>query len=552
MKLKEFLHLMRRNAVLLILATVFGGIGGLSVSALMPTTYSSRTEMFVSVSTSGEPYELQMASSFIQERIQTYVDMSGSRPVLEPVVDRLDLDVTPEELASQVSAYSDPRTVLITVEARADSARSAAEISGAVADSLVTVIGDVESPSAESTGQIQLKVSNPAVPPTEPNGLAMWMCIGLGLPVGLAVGLGIALLRANLDSRLRSKEDAEAITSASLLASIPDDPRIAEQPLITEMGLDNLRGEAFRRLRTNLGFAQIDDTNSAILITSAQAQEGKSSTSINLAIALAQAGSRVALVDVDLRQPTVAQKLGLENSAGLTTALLGSVDVSDVLQPWGQDELYVLTAGMMPPNPAELLDSRAMGTLITRLTGEFDIVVLDGPPLLPVADSLILSKHVGRVLLVASVGQVRIGDLQEALRSLELLEAPVNLVLNRVPRSSSEMNGYYQSYSSRSQELRSRTGRMAGADGSGTSVPDAAADEGSSADSRWHGEELSHGEASNGTDEDSPDGAGAGEEFVYSRWAPNDLLDAHVWPGRFGRSAGMTRRESLSQGRRRP
>ncbi|RAG73988.1 chromosome partitioning protein, partial [Burkholderia multivorans] len=137
-------------------------------------------------------------------------------------------------------------------------------------------------------------------------------------------------------------------------------------------------------------------------------------------------------------------------------ALLGSADVSELLQPWGQDELYVLTAGMMPPNPAELLDSRAMGTLITRLSGEFDFVILDGPPLLPVADSLTLSKYVGRVLLVASVGEVRISELQEALRSLEVLDVPVNLVLNRVPTSSAETSGYYQAYSSRSQDVPPR------------------------------------------------------------------------------------------------
>ncbi|MBR7503349.1 chromosome partitioning protein, partial [Mycobacterium tuberculosis] len=87
------------------------------------------------------------------------------------------------------------------------------------------------------------------------------MCVGLGLPVGLAVGLGIALLRTNLDGRLRAKEDLEPITSAPVLAAIPADARIAEEPLISDMGLDNARGEAFRRLRTNLGFAQVDDTN---------------------------------------------------------------------------------------------------------------------------------------------------------------------------------------------------------------------------------------------------------------------------------------------------
>lgn len=490
MKLKEYLRLIRRNVALLVIATVLGGAAGFGIWALLPTTYSSRTELFASVSTSGDPYQLQMASSFMQERIQTYVDMASSRPVLEPVIDRLNLDETPEELAGQVNSYSDPRTVLITVEAAA---------------------------------------ATPAVPATVPDGLPLWMCIGLGLPVGLAIGLGIALLRSNLDSRLRTKEDVEAITSATVLASIPTDPKITDQPLLTQMGLDNVRGEAYRRLRTNLGFAQVDDTNSAILITSAGAQEGKSTTSINLAIALAQAGSRVALVDVDLRQPTVAEKLGLENSVGLTTALVGSADLSELMQPWGQDELYVLTAGMMPPNPTELLDSRAMGTLIKRLTGEFDIVILDGPPLLPVADSLVLSKQVGRVLLVASVGQVRTNDLQEAVRSLDVLDVPVDVVLNRVPRTSAETNGYYQCYSSRAQKQTAGPGPEIPSDVPPSDVP-----------RTWPG-----------STEDAWSGRGSEQtaEAASPTWTTSDDATAgrHLRPRRLARTGAQTRRESMGR-----
>ncbi|MFC9442046.1 MULTISPECIES: polysaccharide biosynthesis tyrosine autokinase [Brevibacterium] len=529
MKLKEYLRLIRRNVALLVIATVLGGAAGFGIWALLPTTYSSRTELFASVSTSGDPYQLQMASSFMQERIQTYVDMASSRPVLEPVIDRLNLDETPEELAGQVNSYSDPRTVLITVEAAAATPDEAAQLSDAIAGSLVTVIGEMENSGSADTGQIELKVANPAVPATVPDGLPLWMCIGLGLPVGLAIGLGIALLRSNLDSRLRTKEDVEAITSATVLASIPTDPKITDQPLLTQMGLDNVRGEAYRRLRTNLGFAQVDDTNSAILITSAGAQEGKSTTSINLAIALAQAGSRVALVDVDLRQPTVAEKLGLENSVGLTTALVGSADLSELMQPWGQDELYVLTAGMMPPNPTELLDSRAMGTLIKRLTGEFDIVILDGPPLLPVADSLVLSKQVGRVLLVASVGQVRTNDLQEAVRSLDVLDVPVDVVLNRVPRTSAETNGYYQCYSSRAQKQTAGPGPEIPSDVPPSDVP-----------RTWPG-----------STEDAWSGRGSEQtaEAASPTWTTSDDATAgrHLRPRRLARTGAQTRRESMGR-----
>ncbi len=449
MKLKDYLSLLRRSIGLLIVATLIGGLCGAATALTLPTSYSARTELFVSVNTSGDPYEMQMGSSFIQERIQTYMDMADSRSVLEPVIDDLGLDTTPEALASSVTAYSDPRTVLITVEASQSSPDAAQELSGAVAESLVTVIGDMEDPGDGDASQIRVTVSNPPVAPVEPDGLPWWVYAAGGLPIGFAVGLALALARAALDNKLRSREDLQSISSAPVLGSVPAGSGPRDAMLISHLGLDDARAEAFRRLRTNLRFAQVDKENSAVLVTSAQAQEGKSSTSINLAIAAAQAGSRVALVDADLRQPTIADKMGLENSAGLTTVLVGAADVSDLLQPWGADELYVLTAGEMPPNPVELLDSRAMGTLVARLATEFDLVIVDGPPLLPVADALVLAKHVGQVLLVAAVGEVRLNHLQDAMTSLKVVEVPIGTVLNKVPRSADEKRGYSARYPSR-------------------------------------------------------------------------------------------------------
>lgn len=449
MKLKEYLALLRRHCVLIVVATILGAVAGAGAWWVTPTTYSARTDLFVSVDTSGDAYEMHIGSSFIRERIQTYMGMTDSAPVLQPVIDELDLQTTPEALAPSVGAYTDPRTVLITVEATGSSPRAAQQLSGAVADSLVSVIGDMENPENGSSNPIRLIVSNPAIAPQDADGAAAWLYVAGGLPVGFAFGLGMALLRSALDNKLRTREDLERLNAGPILGSIPHDSHAQSSALVSQLSLDDSRGEAFRRLRTNLRFTQVDDPNPAVLVTSAQAKEGKSSTSINLAIAAAQAGSRVALIDVDLRQPTVATKMGLENSAGLTTVLLGAADVSELLQPWGTGELYVLTAGEMPPNPVELLDSRAMSTLMTRLSEEFDLVILDGPPLLPVADSLVLAKYVGQVLLVAGVGEVRLNHLKEALSSLSTFQVPTGIVLNKVPRSTSESYGYSSRYPSR-------------------------------------------------------------------------------------------------------
>ena len=240
-------------------------------------------------------------------------------------------------------------------------------------------------------------------------------------------------MRAALDNKLRRRDDLVRLNTGTLLGSIPKEPQGQSCSLVSEVRLNHPRADAFRQLWTDLRFAQIDDPNQVVLVTPAQSKEGKTSTSINLAITAARTGSRVALIDVDLREPTVASKLGLENAAGLTTVLLGGADVSELFQPWGTDELSVLTAGETPSNPLELLNSRAMRTLMARLTEEFDLVILDGTPVLSAADSLVVAQHVGQILLVAAVGEVQLNHVEEALMILRTVEVPTGIVLTKVP-----------------------------------------------------------------------------------------------------------------------
>ncbi len=185
-------------------------------------------------------------------------------------------------------------------------------------------------------------------------------------------------------------------------------------------------------------------------MTSSLPGEGKSTTATNLAIAIAQGGQSVVLVDADLRRPRVDEYLGLERNAGLTTALIGRADIEDLLQPWGADELYILTAGQIPPNPSELLGSDAMKQLITRLEQKFDAVIIDAPPLLPVTDASVLAQQVGGVVVVVGSSKVRLPDLQKALGNLELVDADLlGIVINLLPSKGPDAYAYsYYSYDS--------------------------------------------------------------------------------------------------------
>jgi capsular exopolysaccharide synthesis family protein len=260
------------------------------------------------------------------------------------------------------------------------------------------------------------------------------MNLAVGLALGLAVGVAIALLRNTFDNRIRGEADLRTVTDAPLLGGIAFDQDASRKPLLTQTAHQSPRAESFRQLRTNLQFANVSGHAKTVLVTSSLPGEGKSTTATNLAIAIAQAGQTVCLIDADLRRPMVGTYLGLDGTAGLTTCLVGVADVNDLLQQWGADELYVLTSGQIPPNPSELLGSDEMKRLLTRLEQAFDTVIIDAPPLLPVTDAAVLSQYVGGVVMVAGVQKIRQHDIEKSLAALRMVGSNVlGVVLNQLP-----------------------------------------------------------------------------------------------------------------------
>jgi capsular exopolysaccharide synthesis family protein len=275
-----------------------------------------------------------------------------------------------------------------------------------------------------------------AVSPNIPLNLA------LGALVGLALGLGVAVLREVLDTRIRNQRDVELISDVPILGGIAFDIKAAERPLIVQVDPRSPRAESFRTLRTNLQFVEIEGARSFV-VTSSVEREGKSTTAVNLAIAMADAGMRVLLVDADLRRPKAAQYLDLEGAVGLTDVLIGRATLADTVQRWGRNGLHVLPAGMVPPNPSELLGSQAMKRLIAAVEGEFDTVIFDSPPLLPVTDAAILSKRVGATIMVVAAGYTRKNQLAGAITALQNVDVQVSgLVLTMLPVKGPDAYGY--------------------------------------------------------------------------------------------------------------
>lgn len=412
-------------------------------SLLARPVYTAQTQLFVAIQSSGTVAELQQGNTFTQARVQSYVQTAKTPAVLQPVIDDLGLQVTPAELATSVDASADLKTVLITISALDASPVQAAAIAQAVADSLIDAVGDLESPNSGGLSPIKLSVVTPAVAPASPSSPDNQRNIVIGGLAGLALGTILAILRQTLDTKIRGEADVIRVTGGALLGGISYDSDAAKKPLLTQTATQSPRAESFRKIRTNLQFANINNRTRTVLVTSSLPGEGKSTTATNLAIALSQAGQRVALIDADLRRPMVASYLGLEGSVGLTTALIGSADVEDLLQPWGDGGLYVLTSGQIPPNPSELLGSEAMNELIHRLGTAFDSVIIDAPPLIPVTDATVLAQHVGGVVLVVGAMKIKTADLERSLSSLKLVSANLlGVVTNLLPSKGPDAYAY--------------------------------------------------------------------------------------------------------------
>ncbi|MCR2824247.1 polysaccharide biosynthesis tyrosine autokinase [Microbacterium sp. zg.Y909] len=444
MELSDYIRILRKNWVIILVATLLGLSAAAAYSLTRTPVYESSSTVFVSTQTSGSVAELQQGSNFTQARINTYVGLVKTPVVMNPVIAELELGTTAEALAGSVSASAALNSTLITVTVENTDPVLAAEIANALAASLSSAVPALE-PSGESgVSAVQLsrvRDAQPALSPSSPN---VPLNLALGTLVGLALGLGLAVLRTVLDTRVRNTRDVEQVTKAPMLGAIAFDPKAKERPLIVHADPLSPRAESFRALRTNLQFLDMGG-RASFVITSSVPSEGKSTTTINLAIALADAGKRVALIDADLRKPKVAEYLGIEGGAGLTDVLIGRARVGDVMLPWGGRSLYVLPAGKIPPNPSELLGSTQMQQLLEVLERDFDVVLCDAPPLLPVTDAAILARATSGAILAIAAGRTSRHQLSGAVEALQTVGAKVaGVVLSMVPTRGPD--SYYGGY----------------------------------------------------------------------------------------------------------
>lgn len=447
MDLRDYLRVFRARWMLI---AIFA-LATLAVAALLTwqstPQYASSARLFVSTQGSTDDAQANQGGQFSLQRVKSYADLLSGREIARRVIEELDLDESPKALAAQISASSKLDTVILSVTVKDPDPARARMLADAVAKVFVAYVAELETPPGKDEATIKATVVDPASEPTTPISPQPVRNIGLGLILGLLLGAGVAVLRETLDTSIKSVRQLEALVPAPIIGTISYDTDAVDTPLISSLDTYAPRAEAFRVLRTNLQFIDPDLERKVFVITSSLPGEGKTTTAVNLALALAEGGEKVVLVEGDLRRPKISEYLRLESAVGLTTVLIGRLPLKDAIQSTASEGLAVLTSGSTPPNPAELLKSSSMGALIESLRESYDIVLIDAPPLLPVTDGALLAAQSDGALLVVRHGKTTTDQISVALDRLEAVGAtPVGVILNMAPAKGGDGYGYGYGY----------------------------------------------------------------------------------------------------------
>lgn len=441
-------------AAVLIVFILFGVL----ITARAPKLYETRTTLLVG--------ERQVAIEQAREGLfvrnlsfglmKTYAELVKSRSVAQQAIANTGLPVTPFQIRSGLEARVLLDTQIIEVTYRGRDPARVQRIANAVTSAFVDQIEQIES---AGTPAVEVSIVDQAEPPDRPVSPNPLRNLTLAVALGLLAGIGLAFFVDHLDVSVKTREEVEAL-GFSVLGVIPRLDFKGES-IHLERDLQGAGGEAFRMIRTSIGFVNVETPVRSLLVTSATAQEGKTTTSLNLAAAYAVGGLRTVLVEADLRRPSLHRVFGMNGTRGLTTAIVGDVALNEAILNTDMRNLSVLMAGAIPPNPVELLGSDQMLELLDRLQRSFDIVVIDSPPVVPVADPAALAGRTGGVVLVVRAGKT---DRRRVMQASQVIDRAggrmLGVVLNDV-RFDAAPGSYEYYYGYLSDHARAAAGKEA-------------------------------------------------------------------------------------------
>jgi capsular polysaccharide biosynthesis protein len=324
----RYLSLLLRHWWVLAAAVVLGASAGYAYASSQTPTYRATTTVFLSVSQAGTAQELVQGSVYTQGVVESYARLATQPVVLDPVRAALGIDGTSRTLAQRITATAELDTTLIAISATGDDPAATAALSDAVAEELRVAVQSL-SPGAEAGLEtVRLTTVGPAAMPRFPIAPNTRLLTAAGAALALLLVVGALVLRDLADTRVKHADDVQTTVGLPVLGRVPFERQRGARGPIADVGGRSGRDEAYRQLRTNLNFVDVDGFLNSIVVTAGTAGEGKTTTAINLSQVLAATGMRVLLVDSDLRRPAVARELGIEGAVGLSTVLVGRADIA--------------------------------------------------------------------------------------------------------------------------------------------------------------------------------------------------------------------------------
>lgn len=523
--LRKYIALLVQWSWLLLLSAVVFGAGAYYLSLRQQPIYQASTTILIDQAPGNVAQGNEYTSLLVSERrAKTYAELLTKRPLLETVAGKLGLpveslggvnvqpvrdtqlievrvtDTDPERAARmanilvatfaeqtqqlETARYAESKTTLqeqmSVLEQQIQQTEDSIAALGTTADDaakrdrLDIVLAQLRQSYAnllQSYEQVRLAeagsasgiaIVEPAVAPSAPISPRVLRNTTLAVIIGLMLAAGLVFLKEILDDSVRDPNLLVEQLGLPILGAIARAPESDNgKPIVVAQPRSPV-AEAYRALRTNIDFASVDRPLRSLLVTSSAPAEGKTVVSLNLGAIMAQAGREVAVVDADLRRPMLHRRLELSNRDGLSELFVKpQVHLNGSLRKTSVEGVSVVTAGSIPPNPAELLGSEKMAAILQQVTERADLVVLDTPPVNAVTDAVVLAPRVDGVILVVRVGKTKLGAAKQAAEQLQRAGARIlGIVLNDVPTGRSRYGYAYHGYYRYQYDAHGKTRRF--------------------------------------------------------------------------------------------
>jgi succinoglycan biosynthesis transport protein ExoP len=426
-ELHGYFRILRARRAVVATVTAISILVALVYSLAVTPTYVASSSVFLSAGIGRTSGELSRNFTYVQGLVRSYSQVATEPVVLGPVIRNLELDTTPTQLAHSITAQAPLDTVIIEIKVSDSSAEQAARIANAVAAQLSSTVNSLVPGVTENSRPVSVTTLTQAAVPEYAASPRKTLNVTLGLLIGLLLGAVLAISRDALDVRIRSPREATALTRVPVIGAVIAQPARPPRWALPALRPQLHRGarELDNQLRTNFQFLRGQRSLKNVVFTSALLDGATSLTVSNLATALGEAGLRVLIVDADLRRPTLAAAHGITTDLGLTSVLLDGAAVDSVVTRSAVSPIWVLPTGPALRDPSLMMNDDAVKTLLTELAAGYDVVLIKAPPVLVVADGLMLAAAGDGVVVVADEEAMNRDVLAEQMRALDIAGAEV-------------------------------------------------------------------------------------------------------------------------------